>query len=169
MLSTKTRPGKSYKSHHALVIVLSRCATSDSNMAAVWTQSFEMVGTRSLSCRATNTDALGIFFTYRLNRNWLPTCLPLGRRTLSVSDLCMSVQANNFYFVKLICNKIQTHKRFQKMLFSRTKHNMRILCVIPIVKLQNYDQTTIKRWKTMKMRWTAKPLICFCLVQCLKR
>ena len=37
----------------------------------------------------------------------------------------------------LLRNKIQTHKRFKRMLFIRTKHNMRILGVIPFTKLQN--------------------------------
>ena len=33
--------------------------------------------------------------------------------------------------------RIQTRKRFNRMLFIRTKHNMRIFGVIPFVKLQN--------------------------------
>ena len=32
---------------------------------------------------------------------------------------------------------IQTHKKFKRMLFIRTKHNMRIIQVIPFIKLQH--------------------------------
>ena len=41
-------------------------------------------------------------------------------------------------------------KRFKITLFSRTKHNMRIVRVIPVIKLQIDTWTAIKRWKTMK-------------------
>ena len=33
--------------------------------------------------------------------------------------------------------KIQTHKRFRRTLFIRTKHNLQIFRVIPFIKLQN--------------------------------
>ena len=45
--------------------------------------------------------------------------------------------------------KIQTHKRFQRTLFIRTKHSMQIFGVIPFVKLQNDTQTTVKRCTTI--------------------
>ena len=47
-------------------------------------------------------------------------------------------------------NKIKTHKRFKRMLFIQTKHNMQIFRVIPFIKLQNDTETTVKWWKTMK-------------------
>ena len=34
-------------------------------------------------------------------------------------------------------HQIQTHKKLKRMLFIRTKHNMRILGVIPLTKLEN--------------------------------
>ena len=36
-----------------------------------------------------------------------------------------------------VLNKIQTHKRFRRTLFVRTKHNMPIFRVIPFIKPQN--------------------------------
>ena len=33
--------------------------------------------------------------------------------------------------------KLQTHKRFKRTLFIRTKHNMQISRVIPFIKLRN--------------------------------
>ena len=33
--------------------------------------------------------------------------------------------------------KFQTHKRFKRRLFIRTKYNMRIFGIIPFIKLQN--------------------------------
>ena len=55
---------------------------------------------------------------------------------------------------QLYVNKTQTHKRFRRTLFIRTKHNIQIFGVIPFIKLQN----KVKWWK---MRWRAKPLIHF--------
>ena len=40
---------------------------------------------------------------------------------------------------------VQTHKRFKRTLFIRTKHNMYIFGVIPSTKLQNDTYTTVKR------------------------
>ena len=37
--------------------------------------------------------------------------------------------------------KIQTHKRFKRDFFIRTKHNIRIFGIIPFVKLQNVTST----------------------------
>ena len=36
-----------------------------------------------------------------------------------------------------LVDEIQTHKRFKRTLFIRTKHNMQIFRVIPFIKLQN--------------------------------
>ena len=60
--------------------------------------------------------------------------------------------------------KIRTHKRFKTMVFIRTKRNKYIFGVIHFIKLQNDTyKTAIKQWKQRKMRWRAKPLICFWL------
>ena len=39
------------------------------------------------------------------------------------------------------------------------KHNLQFFGVIPFAKLQNDTKTTVKRWKTMKMRREAESLI----------
>ena len=41
--------------------------------------------------------------------------------------------------------RIQTHKRFKRTLFIRTKHNMQMFQVIPFIKLQN-DKEQKKRF-----------------------
>ena len=46
--------------------------------------------------------------------------------------------------------KIQTHKRFKRTVFIRTRQNQQIFGVIPFVKLQKDTWTTAKRSKTMK-------------------
>ena len=92
---------------------------------------------------------------------------------------------------------VQTNKRFKRTLFIRTKL-MRIFGVTPFIKLQNtfsfsflfqhanflklqntffffffffyiFFLTQLNGEKRWQMRWTAKPLACFCLVQCLRR
>ena len=47
--------------------------------------------------------------------------------------------------------KIQTHKRFKRTLFIRTRQNQLIFGEIPFVKLQNDTLTTAKRSKTTKI------------------
>ena len=41
--------------------------------------------------------------------------------------------------------EIQTHKRFKRTLFIRTKHNMRIFGLIPFIELQNDTETRVKQ------------------------
>ena len=41
-------------------------------------------------------------------------------------------------------------KYIYETLFIRTKHNMQIFGVIPLIKLQNDTLTTVKLWKTME-------------------
>ena len=47
-------------------------------------------------------------------------------------------------------NENQTDERFKGTLSMRTKYDMRIFGVIPLMELQNDTITTIKCWKTMK-------------------
>ena len=44
-----------------------------------------------------------------------------------------------------VLNKIQTHQRFKRTLFIKTKHNMRIFGVINFIKLQLKGHLTVKR------------------------
>ena len=72
-----------------------------------------------------------------------------------------------------IKDEIQTHKRFKRTPFIRTKHKVQIFGVIPFVKLQSDKQQfnfncclsfcsfNLMREKQWKMRWGATPLICF--------
>ena len=55
-------------------------------------------------------------------------------------------------------DEIKTQKRFKWTLFIRTKWNMQIFTVINPLYQATKRYLTIKRWK---MRWRAKPLICF--------
>ena len=43
--------------------------------------------------------------------------------------------------------KIQTQKRFKRTLFIRTEHNLQTFGIIPLIKLHNDTETTVKRWK----------------------
>ena len=46
-----------------------------------------------------------------------------------------------FVALRAVSDAIQTHKRFKRTQCFRTKHSMRILGVIPLIKLQNNTQT----------------------------
>ena len=48
-----------------------------------------------------------------------------------------TVQAVKFIFISNSMAGIQTHKRFKRTLFIRTKHSMQIFGLIPFIKLQN--------------------------------
>ena len=46
-----------------------------------------------------------------------------------------------FVALRAVSDTIQTHKRFKRTQCIRTKHSMRILGVIPLIKLQNNTPT----------------------------
>ena len=73
----------------------------------------------------------------------------------------------SFCHTHYLSSKTQTHKRFERTLFIRTKYNMQIFRVTPLSSYRPTlkQQLNVKLWK---MRWGAKPFICFCLVQCFK-
>ena len=58
-------------------------------------------------------------------------------------------------------SEVQTHKRFKRTLFIRTKYNMRIFGVIPLSSYKTTLQQQLNGEKRLEMRWRAKPLICF--------
>ena len=109
--------------------------------------------------------------------NNLPSChrviiiLSIGNTQISILLLCLlyllfvelmiTTNEYNFVYTKVLLT-LQTHTRFKGTLFLRTKHNMRIFGVIPFIKLKKRRSE-----KPPKMRWGAKSLMCFCLVQCL--
>ena len=45
----------------------------------------------------------------------------------------------------MVGDDIQTHKKFERTLFIRTKHNLQIFGVIPFNKLQNDTYAKVKR------------------------
>ena len=58
---------------------------------------------------------------------------------LLIHILCSnrSLKKSDARFTASVLKQDQTHERFRRMLFIRTKHNMRIVGVIPFIKLQN--------------------------------
>ena len=58
------------------------------------------------------------------------------RRSSSGRVTVMWTRDNNTFTFSL-SRKIQTHKRFKRRLYIRTKHNMQMFWVVPFIKLQN--------------------------------
>ena len=66
------------------------------------------------------------------------------------ASVYMEVQVLRFFKLKWThCATVQTHERSKRTLLTGTKHNLQVLGVMPLIKLQNDIETTVKRPKTI--------------------
>ena len=66
-----------------------------------------------------------------------------------------------FVVLRAVPDTIQTHKRFKRTQCIRTKHSMRILGVIPLIKLQNNTPTNRLFCSFRKGIAPKIPMLCF--------
>ena len=71
-----------------------------------------------------------------------------------------------FVAQRAVSDTIQTHKRFKRTQCIRTKHSMRILGVIPLIKLQNNTPTNRLFCSSRKGITPKIPMLCFLFCFC---